>query len=209
MSNSPAEKADLRLGDKLLALRSGDDLIQLQNPTELRKIAEKYAGKKAQILIQRGEEKLWKEILLEKTDSPQKGPLGVVISSIVAVKKPFPVNFIEGGKRTFSFSKKILVAFKDLFKQLITERKVTTEVAGPLGIFNIYQQMRLLGWGYLFHFWAIISFNLVIINLLPLPALDGGRIIFNIIELIRGKPISLKFETMIHQIGFVLLLYFW
>ncbi|MEK7673835.1 MAG: M50 family metallopeptidase [Patescibacteria group bacterium] len=206
MSNSPAEKADLRLGDKLLALRSGDDLIQLQNPTELRKIAEKYAGKKAQILIQRGEEKLWKEILLEKTDSPQKGPLGVVISSIVAVKKPFPVNFIEGGKRTFSFSKKILVAFKDLFKQLITERKVTTEVAGPLGIFNIYQQMRLLGWGYLFHFWAIISFNLVIINLLPLPALDGGRIIFNIIELIRGKPISLKFETMIHQIGFVLLL---
>lgn len=203
--NSVAQKADLRLGDKLLAFNTKNSLIELKSPLEIRKITEKYTGEKIQVLVQRGENKFWKELTPGKSSS-NSGPLGIAVSSITSVKKPFPSNFVEGGKRTFIMSGKILVAFKDLIKNLIMERKVTADVAGPLGIFNIFQQMKLLGWGYLFHFWAIISFNLVIINLLPLPALDGGRILFNLLELIRGKPISLKIETVIHQIGFLLLL---
>jgi regulator of sigma E protease len=204
--NSVSQKAGLRLGDKLLSFNTQDGLIHLKNPTELRKITEKYAGKKIQILIERGKEKFWQEVVPAETRSAKTGPLGIAVSSITLVKKPLPQNFIEGGKRTFVMTGKLFVAFKNLLSQLIKEKKVSAEVAGPLGIFNIYQQMRVLGWGYLFHFWALVSLNLVIINLLPLPALDGGRLIFNLAELIRGKPISLKFETIIHQIGFVLLL---
>lgn len=63
-----------------------------------------------------------------------------------------------------------------------------------------------MGWRYLLQFAALLSLNLAIINFLPLPALDGGRVVFLLVERFRGKAVSARLETLIHNIGFALLM---
>ncbi len=67
-------------------------------------------------------------------------------------------------------------------------------------------QVNDLGLEYLLRFAALLSINLAIINILPIPALDGGRILFVLIEKLKGRPVSQRTEGMIHQVGFILLL---
>jgi regulator of sigma E protease len=80
------------------------------------------------------------------------------------------------------------------------------DVTGPVGIVYLTKQMSDLGIAYLLQFAALLSINLAIINILPIPALDGGRILFVLIEKLKGSPVSRRTEGLIHQIGFILLL---
>ena len=81
------------------------------------------------------------------------------------------------------------------------------ELSGPVGIAVMTGQVAALGISYLLQFAAILSINLAIINILPFPALDGGRILFVIIEkLRRGKPVNQKIETIVHNLGFIFLM---
>jgi regulator of sigma E protease len=80
------------------------------------------------------------------------------------------------------------------------------EVAGPIGIAILTKQVATLGFVYILQFAALLSINLGIINILPIPALDGGRILFVLIEKIKGSPVTQKTEQMFHTIGFVLLI---
>ena len=79
-------------------------------------------------------------------------------------------------------------------------------MTGPIGIVYATKQMSDLGVTYLLQFAAILSINLAIFNILPLPALDGGRIFFVIIERIKGTPVREIIEQRVHQVGFFLLL---
>jgi len=83
---------------------------------------------------------------------------------------------------------------------------VVPEVAGPIGIFSIAYQIGSNGILFLFHLIAIISINLVILNLLPFPALDGGRLLFLLIEKIKGSKVSQVIEGYANLVGFVLLI---
>ena len=80
------------------------------------------------------------------------------------------------------------------------------EVAGPVGLVTIVGETAKFGWLNLLNLLGVLSLNLGIINLLPIPALDGGRLLFIIIELLRGKPVSKEKEAWVHMIGMVLLL---
>ena len=80
------------------------------------------------------------------------------------------------------------------------------EVTGPVGIAILTKQVTGLGLVYILQFAALLSINLGIINGLPFPALDGGRILFILIEKIKGSPVSQKIERAFHTIGFVLLI---
>ncbi|MDP1709592.1 MAG: site-2 protease family protein, partial [Candidatus Komeilibacteria bacterium] len=83
---------------------------------------------------------------------------------------------------------------------------VGDNLGGPVAIAVTTNDMVSLGWQYTLLFMAILSFNLAIINILPFPALDGGRIVFFIIEKIRGKPSRQEVEGWFHRIGFALLM---
>ena len=208
LPGSVAERNGLQMGDRILSFKTKDGIVEVKDPRELRDITEKYAGQYIDVRVQRGNSYFWKNIRPEVTRDPQKGPLGVMISSVTLVKKSFPSNFFYGAKRMWTISGKIFDGLKNMLVGLLTRTKTEEAgtVMGPIGIFNIFQQMRVLGIAYLFHFWALISLNLAFLNLLPLPALDGGRIAFNIIELLRGKPVPLQYEVMVHTVGFGLLL---
>jgi regulator of sigma E protease len=94
----------------------------------------------------------------------------------------------------------------NLLADSLAGKKVTAGLAGPIGIVVLTNQAAEMGLPYLIHFAAILSINLAIINIFPFPALDGGRILFLILEKIKGRPVSLKTEQRFHLTGFYLLI---
>lgn len=114
-----------------------------------------------------------------------------------------PASAIGGGTlATYEMGKSMLMAFKGL----ITGGISTKDIAGPVGMVSMVGQTSKLGIQYVATFVALVSLNLAIINLLPLPALDGGRIVFVFIRSITGKMISDRTEGIIHAVGMGLLL---
>ena len=205
LPDSPAARVGLQLGDHLISITTPDGRIPLHDPRALRAITEQHVGQRVMLEIERGNQHLMPTVTLQPSTA-QRGPLGVAVSSLTLVREPFPRNFVAAGTRLWGLTGRTLEGFAGLVKTLLGERRLSNDVVGPLGIFNIFQQMKLLGLGYLLHFWALVSLNLALINLFPLPALDGGRILFNLIEAIARRPVPLQLEARIHQVGFVLLL---
>ena len=105
----------------------------------------------------------------------------------------------------FSFftSGRILSTFGGLFTG---ETNIRTDVGGPFTLITTMAEAVSFGFGTIIFIVALISVNLAIFNLLPLPALDGGRIVFAVIEWIRKKPINRNVEAVIHLVGLILLL---
>ena len=98
------------------------------------------------------------------------------------------------------------MAFYNLIKNLITGQSVGDAVGGPVRIAQITGQVANVGFVYLLNFVALLSLNLAVVNFLPFPPLDGGRILFLVIESIRRKPVKKEIENIVNNIGFLLLM---
>lgn len=107
---------------------------------------------------------------------------------------------------TFYLIGLIIIALAQLFWQLILTGRFQGEVFGPVGIASLTGKVVEMGFLNVLYFTALLSINLAIINVLPFPALDGGRLLFLAIEKIKGKPVSQKTEKAIHTAGFALLI---
>ena len=128
--------------------------------------------------------------------------IGIVwAGEIVSVKHGFFSAISMGVKESFLFTKALLSALVGMMAGT-----VAPDVAGPVGIVNIIGEVARSGLQYLLLLTAYLSINLAIINLLPIPALDGSRIVFLLVEGLRGKPIKPEREGMVHFIGFMLLI---
>ncbi len=203
-SGSPAEKAGIKIGDIILYFKYNDQLIEIKDLKNVKEVLKDYIGKELKVGILRGKEKFEVNLIPEIKDSI--GPLGIAFSSLTLVKKPFPSNFYYGLTKTYDVTKNLLIAFKEFFIRLFKEVRIAKEVVGPLGIYDIYAQMKTLGISYVLHFMALISLNLVLINILPFPALDGGRFVIYFGELIAGRRMPFRIENLINTIGVVILL---
>lgn len=132
--------------------------------------------------------------------------LGVGLFSVGIVSYPWYLAPVRAVELTVLLTGEIAKAFARIMQSLVTEGRLGVELAGPVGIAVLSGQAAELGLAYLLQFMAILSINLAVINVLPFPALDGGRLLFLVIEKARGKPVSRQLENIVHQIGFVLLL---
>ncbi|TSC92520.1 MAG: regulator of sigma E protease [Candidatus Berkelbacteria bacterium Licking1014_7] len=144
-----------------------------------------------------------KNIELDDDDTP----LGAGITATGKVK----MGFLDAVKWASIELYKVLVALVvfigSFFKMLFTEGKVAGEGVGPVGLFVITSQAVKLGFAFVLQLTALISINLAIINILPFPALDGGRALFILLEAGLGRKIvKEQVENIIHSIGFILLL---
>ena len=203
-SGSPAEKAGIKIGDIILYFKYNDQLIEIKDLKNVKEVLKDYIGKELKVGILRGKEKFEVNLIPEIKDSI--GPLGIAFSSLTLVKKPFPSNFYYGLTKTYDVTKNLLIAFKEFFIRLFKEVRIAKEVVGPLGIYDIYAQMKTLGISYVLHFMALISLNLVLINILPFPGLDGGRFVIYFGELIASRRMPFRIENLINTIGVVILL---
>lgn len=107
---------------------------------------------------------------------------------------------------SFGWAKTLMESVIQVIKQLFTGQTKTDEIAGPIGIATIIGQASKAGFESILNILALITINLGVINLLPLPALDGGRIIFSLYEIITRKRVNPKVESLIHVIGFMILI---
>lgn len=110
-------------------------------------------------------------------------------------------SLVNGTKSTFSMA----ISMVDILKGLFTGGVSTDELTGPVGIVAVVNDSASLGFIYIAFLTAMISLNLAIVNMLPFPALDGGRVIFVIIRMITGKAITDEIEGKVHFIGIMLL----
>jgi regulator of sigma E protease len=122
------------------------------------------------------------------------------------VSYPIHLALIEGAKTTLVMLKEIAVSLVTFFYQTFTFHADFSQVAGPVGIVRLVGDASALGFSYLITFTALISLNLAVINVLPFPALDGGRLLFVIIEAIKGSPIKPSAANNVNRIGFALLI---
>lgn len=132
--------------------------------------------------------------------------IGVGLEEVVHARYPWYSALWLGAKTTVMMVGEIFVSLGNLVKKLVTTASVPEGLAGPVGIAVMTKQVADLGFVYLLQFAAMLSVNLAVFNFLPIPALDGGRIVFVIIEKIQRKPVSQRVEAAVHNIGFVLLL---
>lgn len=202
LENTPAEEAGLEVGDTILSVdgQKSDSVVNLQN----------YIDEKIDVPVkfefERDEEMFQKEIVPIRLTETSKGGIGVGLLKSGIVSYPWYFAVWKGAESTVLFTKEILVALYELIKNLIVAQKVAVDLSGPVGIAVLTGQVARMGFIYLLQFTAMLSVNLAVINFLPFPALDGGRILFLVIEKIRRKPVSQKIENLIHNIGFALLM---
>lgn len=207
-SGSPAEEIGLKVGDSVTKVCSGDECVEITSADQLRDTIFAYQGEEVSVEVQRGKEVLTMNGVPRTDIAEGQGALGISMMETVLVKYPWHEALWEGVMRVINLTVMILAAFWNIISSLVTGQGVSAEVAGPVGIAMMTKQMQDLGFVYLLQFAAILSVNLGIINILPIPALDGGRILFLIIEKIKGSPVNHKVEGMMHTVFFVALIGF-
>lgn len=134
---------------------------------------------------------------------PEKNEEGRYVIGILPQVTHSPLTAAENGLK---LTWRMTVMMFDSLKMLVTGQVSTDEIAGPVGIVTMAGETTKYGISYFINLLALMSLNLAIINLLPLPALDGGRILFVIIRKLTGKMISDEMEGRVHSIGMLLLL---
>lgn len=202
LKGSPAEAADLEIGDTITSI----DNQRFESYGDLQKYVSSKAGQKLNYKIKRGQDELEEKITPTMIKETGQGGIGIAISETGIVSYPWYLAIWQGLITTISLVWAIISAFYEFFKGLIVGQGVSADLAGPVGIAAITGQVVRLGFIYLMQFTALLSINLAVINFFPFPALDGGRVLFLIIEKIKGSPVKRELEGVIHNIGFALLM---
>ncbi len=199
MPGTPAEAVGLTVGDRILGFATTEEFTQFVNV---------HKGEELTIeLLRNGEE--MKLSVTPRINPPEgEGSLGVVIAQGEIPKHGVVSALVEGFKFAFNTTLGIINAAVSLISSfLIGDEIALQQVTGPLGLLPILGAASKLGVVYLLHLLALISLNLAVINIIPFPALDGGRLLFTLFEKILGRPLGYRFETVANMIGFALLLF--
>ncbi len=117
-------------------------------------------------------------------------------------------GFFETLGRSFAYSGKIAGSIFRVLGELLTGKIGISSLGGPVTTITTTSKIVSMGFRYFLEIAGFIGVNLAVFNLLPIPALDGSKVVFTLIEWVRGKPISRKVEAIIHGVGFILLLGF-
>ena len=207
IDDSPAKEMGLAVGDQVVKACDGKSFCRtIGKVEELQNFINEHKGQEIVLTIKRGDEISELKGVPRKEYPDDQGSLGVSLARTALVQYPWYEAIGKGLTAVFDMIILILVTLGALIGQLFAGGKPAMDVAGPIGIAIMTKQVSALGLTYLLQFTAVLSINLGIINILPFPALDGGRILFILIEKIKGSPVNQKFEQMANSIGFALLL---
>lgn len=205
-SSLVAQQAGIKAGDVILAI-NGQELGTGLSATEtLKKTIQKSPNRSLQLKIERNTQILSIQVTPE-LGADGKGKIGVGLYPNGKVVSKRASNIVEAFSTGAEEYQHIMFLTAQGFGQLISNFSETAEqVSGPVKIVEIGANIARSNAGNLFQFAALISINLAIINILPLPALDGGQLVFLLIEGLRGKPLPTEVQQNVMQTGLVLLL---
>lgn len=190
----PAAQAGLLAGDQIVAI----DGEKMGSWEEITNVISNTKKESLEVTVLRDDEELTYTVPVGYNEEEHRNILGIMTR---AEHNPGSA-VVRGCQGTWAMG----VAMVDVLGQLFTGKVSTKELSGPVGIVSIVNEQSKLGFIYVAYLTALISLNLAIINLLPFPALDGGRILFLIIRKITGKAVTDEMEARFHFVGIVLLL---
>lgn len=205
-NDSPAKTMGLQLGDTIVGFSEGEVLIPAKSVEGTRAYILEHKGQQIEMVVKRAKKILTLSGTPRAEFDPGQGALGISMAQVETVNVPLWQAPWEGLKQVGILIWLILASLFGLLVSLFSGSGVAGDVSGPIGIAYMTKQVSDLGFLYLLQFMAILSVNLGVLNILPIPALDGGRIFFVLIEMIKGSPVSQKAEQWIHSIGFMALL---
>ena len=196
MSESPAEEAGLKIGDRIIEIdgrgitlwRELVDTIHPRNGTEL------------EILIERDERRFTRRITPKYNEQTRTGLIGIIPKTTDRKVNIFSA-FWYSIQYVFGL---VVLIIRSLFLMIVGKMKA--DVAGPVGIFQMVGKVAKAGFVNVFHFIGLISVNLAIINLFPIPILDGGHLVFLLFEGIKGKPLDTKKVKIAQIIGLAVII---
>ncbi len=206
VKNSPAYQAGIRSGDIIKSLEAGGESVQVKTVEQVVEFINKYKGSPVLLTIIRDGKTLQIEAVPRKNPPPDQGALGIVLSNFQIKKYSLyqaPVQgLIEAGKTTLFLVQGILT----WLWEALTKKPDTTQITGPIGIAKITANAFTAGKNMFLQVIALLSLNLAVVNLLPFPALDGGRVVMVVYEWISGRRINKSFERWANLIGFAILI---
>ena len=198
--NYPAAVAGLDSGDKVLSI-NGNKVKYIDDISLYMTLADLKQPLKFEVEKENGTIEKY-SIIPEKQVVDEQESYIVGITLAKTAERGFFKSFEFAFKQEMAIFKQMIIVLKSLFTGDLSVNKLS----GPIGIYSIVDQYKEQGLNSLLYLVALLSVNVGIINLIPLPAFDGGRILFLIIEKLKGSPINPKLENTIHSIGFILLM---
>jgi len=212
-ANSPAQQAGVQSGDQIVTI-NGD---RVQNLSDVAYDIRLEQGRTMTWQLRRGRDLISKQVYArwnppievdpQSGRKVQQGPTGIELST--------PDSFTQ--TQSYPLWQAVPKAVRSTFDSLILARnqifswiaaRTAPQIAGPVGIAQATGEVaKQAGWAALLQFAALLSINLAIVNILPLPMLDGGRVMFVILEIVRrGKRVAPEKEALVHFVGFVVLI---
>ena len=204
LPGSPADIAGLKSGDSIVSLSRNDDYSEL-SPEE----ASLFIARSLERVgfgVERGGQVSQKRVVPKEGIIGDRPAVGISMDVIGTVKLPLHKALWHGFKTTVELTIQTGQAILGFISQALTGKADLSGITGPVGIVGMVGDVRELGFAYLLTFTALISINLSIINLLPFPALDGGRLLFVAIETIIRRPVSPRIFNVLNVVGFALLI---
>lgn len=199
---SPAYEMGIREGDNVVKCIGENPVCEekFANIAELQSFVRDNKGKEITLQIVRGDKTIDFQGLVREEAPEGEGLLGIGLAQTTFVKYSFWEAIKQGPLVMWNVLVMMGIVLKNLFAG------DTSNIGGPLAIAHYTKQATELGFSYIIQLAALLSVNLGIVNILPIPALDGGRILFVLIEKIKGSPVSESTEGTIHTVGFLLLM---
>lgn len=209
--NSPADRGGLKSGDKIVSATQLENNAVVDEDTELtpesiKEFVTEHSGDEISIGYLRGKNNEF-QVTKIVPEGPAESPAIGISMDQIGTAKLGPIKAVyEGLKLTALVTKGTVLGLFNLVFDAIRGKGSMESVTGPVGLVGVVGDAYQFGFVYLLSFAALISVNLGVINLVPFPALDGGRLFFLLIEKIKGSPLSPKVSNMANMIGFCLLL---
>jgi membrane-associated protease RseP (regulator of RpoE activity) len=204
--SSAAAKAGLKPNDVVMSVGGQELAAKATAINELMDSIQTHVGQPLNLKIQRGSELISIDVTPESGTSG-KGQIGVKLAPNATVVRDRATGivdaFVQGGQE---FEKVIVLTVKGLAQIVTNFGETAGQVAGPIKIVEIGANIANSDASGLIQFAALISINLAVMNILPLPALDGGQLAFLLIEALIGKPLPTKIQETVMQTGLALLL---
>jgi regulator of sigma E protease len=190
----PAYNAGLRSGDRIVKIND----TEVNEWNEIKKEISQSKGEKINITVLRNNKEISYELqpILDETQNR------LIVGIVPTIKKSFFMAVKNGVENVVL----ILGMMFDFISKAFQGKVNSADISGPVGIVYIVGEAAKSGFLYVLYIAGFISINLGFFNLLPIPALDGSRLLFLFIELLRGKPINPEKEGFIHFVGFVFLI---
>lgn len=208
---TPAELVGVKVESQVTKISFEDKEIAFSGVDGFIKQVEPLKGKEITLTLleKDGQEEVVK--IIPRVNPPQgEGALGVALSNIEM--KMYPIwqrpfrGVVVGMEEAWAWGKEITTSLASLLWGIVTGKGVPKEVAGPIGIYQVSKEVTKIGWIATLQFMAILSINLAILNIMPFPALDGGRVVFLGIEKLIGKRLKNRIEGYVHAVGMYFLI---